>query len=93
MIIWSGYGYLVAVIVFGTSLLMEVLTERWTGDDNFYQTSTWALPAALVIAGMVSWLCDWLLKPEPGVQNSLFFVPMKWWAPLLFVIAIAMLIF
>jgi hypothetical protein len=93
VIIWSGYGFLVAVIVFGSSLLMELLTEKWTGDDNFYQNSAWALPVALVIAGLLSWLCDRILRPAPGVQNSLFFVPMKWWAPLLFVIALAILIF
>jgi hypothetical protein len=81
-----------AVIAFGSSLIMEVLSEKWTGDDDFYQNSSWALPVALVIAGLLSWLCDTLLKPTPGVQNSLFFVPMKWWAPLLFVIAIMILI-
>jgi hypothetical protein len=35
MIIWSGWGFLVAVIAFSASLAMEVVTEALVGDDRF----------------------------------------------------------
>lgn len=87
MIIWSGWGFMVAVIVFGCSFLMELATEGYTGDEQFYQDSTWAFPMALVLAGILVYVCDRWIKPGQGVQNSLFFIPMKWWTPLLSLIA------
>ena len=93
MIIWSGYGFLVAVIIFGSSFLMELATEGYTGDGKFYQDSTWAFPTALVIAGILVYVSDRWLKPDPGVQNSLFFIPMKWWTPLLGLVAFVMFVY
>jgi hypothetical protein len=93
MIIWSGWGFLVAVVVFGCCFLMEIATEGYTGDDKFYQDSAWAFPMALVAAAILVYICDRMIKPDSGVQNSLFFIPMKWWTPLLGLIAFATIVY
>jgi len=93
MIIWTGWGLLVAVFAFGSSLLMELITEKVTGDDDFYQTESWPLPVALIIAGVLTYIGDRLTHPDNAKYNTLFFIPMKYWAPILFIIALATLIF
>jgi hypothetical protein len=93
MLIWSGWGFLVAVIVFGCSLVMEIFTENVTGNEEFYQDTTWPMPVALIIAGIITFVCDRLVSPKDANYNTLFFIPMKWWAPLLFVIALGILIY
>jgi hypothetical protein len=93
MIIWSGLGFIVAVVVFGCSLAMEFATESITGDDQFYQKSGWAFPLALIIAGMVTFAADrWIVRNREG-DHSLFFIPTRWWAPILFVIAVVVVIY
>lgn len=79
MIVWSGHGYLVAVLVFVSSLLMEVATENLTGNDNFYQQNAYALPTALVVAAGLILAIDHLVFSSDSSQHSLFFIPMKWW--------------
>ena len=72
---------------------MEFGIEYVTGDDEFYQKSTWALPLALIIAGVLVYVADRWVRPAPGIQNSLFFIPMKWWTPLLVLIAVVMMMY
>ena len=55
MIIWKGWGFLVAVFVFGASLAMELITESMMKDDTFYQREAWPLALAFVVAGVVTW--------------------------------------
>ena len=62
MIIWSGHGYLVAVFVFGISLLMELSTESVFNDDDFYQREAWPFPLAMVIAAALCFLVGSWLK-------------------------------
>ena len=93
MIIWSGFGFLVAVIVFGCSLLMELITESFMKDDQFYQKSAWAFPLALILAGGLTFACDTMLRSRTPGQNSLFFIPMKWWGPLLAVIGVGVMLY
>ena len=108
MIIWSGHGYLVAVFVFGASLLMELATESAFNDDNFYQREAWPLALALVIAGVLSFLVGLALNSSgerrlvdpttneevvvQAEQHTLFFMKMHWWGPILFVIAVIVFI-
>jgi hypothetical protein len=89
MIIWSGLGFLVAVIVFGCSLVMEFATESATKDEQFYQNSLWAFPLALLLSAAITFLADVALRSKSLGDNSLFFIPMRWWAPILAVIALA----
>jgi hypothetical protein len=98
MIIWSGLGYLVVVIGFGTLLLTELVSEKITGDDQFYQRHGWVvLVGMLVAAALTHGLHRVLLRQRERVlidkqtgqevvlrtDHSLFFIPVKWW-PLVF---------
>lgn len=108
MIIWSGWGFLVAVFVFGCSLVMEILVRSITGNENYYQQAIWPLAFALVLSGVISWfLGKRLNKPndrnlidkETGeevilkkAKHKLFFIPMEYWGPILIGIAIIYII-
>jgi hypothetical protein len=102
MIIWSGWGFLVAVFVLVASLAMELVTESLTHDDNFYQTQAWPLALALVIAGIATWFVGIYLNARGartvidkatgkelalGSRHHFFFIPMHYWGPALIVLA------
>jgi hypothetical protein len=93
MVIWSGHGYLVAVIVFLSSLTTEFVTERAYSDDGFYQSSAWALPLALAIAGIITAIVARLLPNEPYAKHSLFFVKIQWWPVILLLLALAVFLY
>jgi hypothetical protein len=93
MVIWSGHGYIVAVVVFLSSLATEFVTERAYQDSEFYQASAWALPLALVIAGIVTAVVARLLPNEPYAKHSLFFVKIQWWPVILLVLALAVYLY
>jgi hypothetical protein len=102
MLIWSGWGFLVGVFTFGCSLLAEMTVEAVYADDQFYQEHHWPIAiafsvAAAIIAGISPRVHRKeqriLLDPETGQEvlvgqrSSFFFVPMKYWPPILFVLA------
>jgi hypothetical protein len=106
MIIWSGWGFLVAVIAFSASLVMEVVTEALVGDDRFYQARAWPLALALALSGVIIWKLGKYLHARGarvvidratgqeltiGGQHRFFFVPMHYWGPVL--IALSMVPF
>jgi hypothetical protein len=107
MIIWSGLGFLVAVIGFGCLLATEALVEAAFHDDRYYQTHGWpklvAFTFAAVIVGIVGrWLNrrqgKVLIDPQTGREvvvgrgtNTFFFIPMEYWAPIFIVIGIIFL--
>jgi hypothetical protein len=93
MVIWSGHGYLVAVIVFLSSLGTEFITERANHDDEFYQRSSWALPTALAVAGIVTAIVARWLPDEPFAKPSLFFIKIQWWPVILLVLALGVYLY
>lgn len=109
MIIWSGHGYLVAVITFFSSFLMELVTERLFHDDSYYQEQVWPLPTALALAGVMSFIVGRMLPrsqgrtlidaetgervQEPMVRHTLFFIDIKWWGPVLIAIALIVAVY
>jgi len=103
MIIWKGWGFLVAVFAFGASLAMELITESMTGDDTFYQRESWPLALAFVIAGVVTWFVGKALHARGartvidkatgqeltiGGSHTFFFVPMHYWGVVLIALAL-----
>jgi len=56
MIIWSGLGFLVAVIAFACLLVSELLVEQAFKNDQYYQTHGWPKLAALALAAGIVWL-------------------------------------
>ena len=103
MIIWSGWGFLVAVIVFGASLAMELVTEALVEDDRFYQVQAWPLALALALSGVLIWgvgkylhargarvVIDKATAQELtiGGQHRFFFIPMHCWGPVLIALSV-----
>jgi hypothetical protein len=102
MIIWRGWGFLVAVFAFGASLAMELITESMMRDDNFYQNEAWPLALAFVAAGVVTWVVGKTLHARGGRvvidkatgqeltidnRHTFFFVPMHYWGIVLIAFA------
>jgi hypothetical protein len=106
VIIWKGWGFLVAVIGFGCLLLSELAVEAVLGDSDYYQAHGWPKFAAFAVAAALVWFVSKrlnarpakvLLDPETGRQvilkpsHSLFFVRMEYWAPIFVVLGIILL--
>lgn len=92
MIIWSGLGFLVFVIVFAVSLLAEFSVESSFHDDNYYQSHGWPLAMVLICSAIVTWFLGSYLNRQPGPavnRHRFFFTPMQYWGPILVVVAIA----
>jgi hypothetical protein len=103
MIIWSGRGFLVAVIAFGCLFATELLTEKYFGDDAYYQRNGWPKLAGFLIAGAIVWWMGvrWRDKRARTVidkqtgrefvierKDALFFIPMHYWGPILCVLGV-----
>jgi hypothetical protein len=86
MIIWKGWGFLVAVFTFGASLAMELITESIAGDDTFYQNEAWPLALALVLAGVLTWFVGRKLQARGA--HTFFFIPMHYWGVALIALAV-----
>ena len=105
MIIWSGWGFLVAVIVFGASLTMELVTEALFHDKEFYQNQAWPLALALALSGVIVWtlgtylharharsVIDKSSNPDHAMRHTFFFIPMRYWGPLLLALSLLPLV-
>jgi len=94
MVIWSGLGFLVAVIGFAALILTEYVSERVTGDDQFYQEHGWVILLGMLVAAGLTYGLHRLLLLQKGrvvidketgeevvlrSSHSLFFIPVKWW--------------
>ena len=98
VIIWRGYGWLVAVIVFGCSLLANFAFNATYG-EGYYEHHKWPVAVAMLGAAAVCWfLGDLLRKRSDRIaidkatgkefvvnqsQHTLFFIPMHFWGPVL----------
>ena len=106
MIIWSGFGFLVAVVGFGCLFGAEYFSEAFFKDDQYYQSHRWPMSVGFVVAGIIVWFLDRLLgangsrcliDPETGEEvtlknnHSFFFIPMKYWGPIFVVLGIVFL--
>ncbi|MDF7802157.1 hypothetical protein P4C99_21980 [Pontiellaceae bacterium B1224] len=100
MIIWSGLGFVVAIIGFGSLILTEYLSERITNNDQFYQENSWIILIGMALAAIFTFAFSLLLKKEKArvvvdketgqeielrKSHSLFWIPVRWW-PVVFII-------
>ena len=53
MIIWSGYGFLVFLIVIVNSLIVNLITDLISGTEGFYQTNLIPLGISLLFSGLI----------------------------------------
>ena len=101
LFIWTGRGYLVAVIVVGSSLAANLLANTITGSDTYYDETNWVFGVSLLFSGVLCWPIGRflatrkirvLIDKETGeeirseAKHTLFFIPMHWWGPILCVI-------
>ena len=101
MIIWRGYGWVVAAII-AASLLIVNLSLDYIVNDTFYETHVWpkalALAISSVIIGYVGYILnlknreevdDANLKNEtPSSLHTFFFIPIQYWSVIIPLIAI-----
>ena len=100
MIIWSGLGFLVAIIGFGSLVLTELLSESLTKNDQFYQENDWVKMTGMILAALLTLGLHKLLNLQKAKRvidvqtgeeivlrksHTFFFIPVKWW-PLTFLI-------
>ena len=61
MIIWSGLGFLVAVIIFGCSLALNFAFNAWLG-DGYYDTHKWPFAISLFLSAIICWFLGSALR-------------------------------
>lgn len=107
MIIWSGLGFLVAVIVFAFSLALNLAFDAWWG-AGYYVAHKWPFAISLFLSAVVCWFLGSALRNRTSQtvidkvtgkelvlnrgNHSLFFIPMHIWAPILAVIGVVVLV-
>src|SRR5690606_2098105 len=98
MIIWTGYGFVVPVIVFLVALACNVGFDAALG-KGYYESHWWTVGAALLgSAFLIFPLALWLqgryervvIDKQTGEEfviernhHSAFFIPLRFWGPLL----------
>lgn len=70
MIIWNGRGFLIAVIGFGSLVVMELFTRAWFHDDTYYQKHGWPMLLGFLAAASVIWLLAPSRKDELDAQSN-----------------------
>jgi hypothetical protein len=55
MIVWSGFGFLVAVVGVGCSLLTQLGLAAAMHDDKYYENNGWPKLLALLVAAAIVW--------------------------------------
>lgn len=101
MIIWSRLGFLVAVFVFGCSLVADLMTNHFTGSEEYWNEHRWPFGVSLLVSASLSWVAGsrlardrtrTLVDKETGEEvrvapnHTLFFIKMQLWGPILLVI-------
>lgn len=93
MIIWRGKGYFVFLCLIAVFLVISVIS----GDSHYINKHPWAEGLGLVLSGIGVFFLDRyfsqpdknLIDPNTGekyvfkTQNTLFFIPMKYWVYIL----------
>ena len=93
MIVWTGLGFLVAVVTFGFCLIANFVLDAQFG-EGYYSSHLWAVGAALFIGGTISSGIGFVLKGRSdrfvvdevtgermvinNSSHSFFFIPMHW---------------
>jgi hypothetical protein len=90
MIIWSGWGILVAVIGFACFVLTEFAVGSVMQDDRYYRNNGWPKLVGFAVAAVITWFVGRAFNRNSG-RHSLFFIPMEYWAVIFLVLGIVFL--
>ena len=109
MIIWSGYGFLVFIIVFLNSLIANFATNFLTKDDTYYDRNLIPLGISFLFSAFViKLLWNYFNKKKlenkgtrvfdkitiaGGDQNKLFFIPFRYWTYIMGCLGFAVILY
>ena len=95
MIIWRGWGFLAAVLIFGGLLAAQLVVDAILGDGTYSANSGLYGGIGAAIGGALTYgVGQWLQRRNPPrrlidaetgqevihhARNDLFFIPMKTW--------------
>jgi ABC-type Fe3+ transport system permease subunit len=106
MIIWQGFGFMVVVIVFGCSLIANLIFNAEAG-EGYYSHHKWPLAVSLIVSAVLCWLYAKYLGKRKGrvvidkqtgreftiiKKHTLFFIPVLYWAPIFLVCALILFV-
>jgi hypothetical protein len=105
-VVWSGYGFIVGLVVFMDSLIAELLTRYFTKDDDFYQKNYIPLGCScFVSAGFIFLLTKYFEnkkrenkgtrvfdKVTLAQKSHFFFIPFAYWTYILVGIGVLFII-
>ena len=109
MINWSGYGFIVFVIVFINSLIANFITNYFSGDNNFYDRNLIPLGISFLFSAfIIKLLSDYFNKKKAqnkgtyvfdrvtiakGNDNKLFFIPFVYWTYIIACLGVGVIIY
>ena len=80
LLIWNGFGFLVAVFAFASSLLCNALFDARMG-AGYYASHHWTLGIAMLLAAA---LCAGMARLPFTLsaprRHTLFFLPVRFWS-------------
>jgi hypothetical protein len=103
-IIWRGKGWVVFVVTFVSSLVAELITRSITHDENYYSNDPYPFSISLLVSAAIVFFINKNLEAETynvnlserennkrnnSIRHSLFFIPVKFWPLILFILAAA----
>ena len=106
MIIWRGIGAVVVAIVFLCSLGANLITNIIAPGASYYDHHKWPFGVSLIVAALITWFLGAYMQSRPAKvmidkatgkevemkkRHDFFFIPMKWWGPILAVAGIVVI--
>lgn len=93
MILWSGYGFLIFVIVFVDSLIAELITKYISNNENLYSNNYIPLGCSFLLSSIIIVLFSKYFEKKKREKKStrifdwvtiskgghLFFIPFAYW--------------
>jgi hypothetical protein len=104
MVVWRGWGILVILLVVACMIGTQLVVNAILGDSTY---QGWMIGGALLLAAVPVWFIGRRLNGRPGrtlvdqamgqqvtlrAKHDLFFVKMEYWAPLLAVGGVLLLL-
>ncbi len=104
MVIWSGLGFIIAIVGIAALIVTQMIAESVSGNENYYQENPWLILVAMLVAAALTFLLNQkvlatksqtVIDKESGQEinlrkaHTLFFIDSKWWPAIFLVIGIA----
>lgn len=103
MIIWSGLGFLIIVIMIASGICIRFIFETITGDVQAFNNGNLGVTVTMFVTAILNFglykflMCKKgrvVIDKETGQEielfknHSLFFIPVKWWTPIFGIVAL-----